>query len=162
MESMENFRLRVKAIEACELGKTDEVKKAINEGVNIKGENLLQIACQENHPEIATLLINAGADVNIQNEWGYTALMSVCYLNHIKIADILINAGADINAKDKQQQTALMIACEKNRIEIVKLLIKAMKANKNIDINAEHAALGIACRRGHKKIMKLLINRFDD
>jgi ankyrin repeat protein len=48
-----------------------------------------------NHPEIAGILIDAGADLNIQDTDGWTALHRCASWNHPEIAGILIDAGAD-------------------------------------------------------------------
>ena len=60
------------------------------------GETALQLCARTNHPEIARVLIDAGADVNIQNNNdGSTALHLCAYWNSPEIAKMLIDAGAD-------------------------------------------------------------------
>ena len=50
-------------------------------------------------------LIEAGADVNVQDEYGYTALMNASKKGHLEIVEKLLDAGADVNVKsDKNLQ----------------------------------------------------------
>ena len=46
----------------------------------------------------ASFLLRTGADVNISDELGYTALMRVARRGHAKCLKMLIKAGADVNA----------------------------------------------------------------
>ena len=45
----------------------------------------------KNHPEIARMLLDAGADVNIQGVFGSTALHMCVSYNHLEIAKMLID-----------------------------------------------------------------------
>ncbi|MCT7546124.1 ankyrin repeat domain-containing protein [Aliarcobacter cryaerophilus] len=82
-----------------------------------------------NNWEIAKLLIEAGADVNlgIETDLKYTPLLLITSQKEpsLDIFNMLIKAGADINAKDKNSWTPLHWASRKNHIELVKVLIKA-------------------------------------
>jgi ankyrin repeat protein len=78
--------------------------------------------------EIIELLIMAGANVNIQNNDGFTALMHCINYPYVEMVDgvkVLIAAGANVNLKDNFGTTALEIAKKYNHKEIIKLLIKA-------------------------------------
>lgn len=57
-------------------------------------------------------LAKLGADVNAQNENGYTALMDAVMANRLDIVKELVNLGADLNIKgnDDRNRTALMYA----------------------------------------------------
>ena len=72
----------------------------------------------------ASDFIKAGADVNIQGEYGKTALMTIKNPEAIKA---VIAAGANIEAKDNYGNTAFNCAINniENHIEIAKLLIEA-------------------------------------
>jgi ankyrin repeat protein len=55
---------------------------------------LLMWASYNGHLEVAELLIQKGATVNIKDDWGYTALDWALRNNHTEMAALLINAGA--------------------------------------------------------------------
>ena len=82
---------------------------------------------------VVRILIDAGADVNLENNCGYTALMFASKNSNIKsnveTVRILIDAGADVNANGGGKFTALMLAsqesCENSNIETVRMLIDA-------------------------------------
>ena len=114
----------------------------------------LMLAAENAHIEIVVLLIDAGAQVNIQNNrFGINALMVASRNGHIEIVNLLIEKGADINIIDREY-TALIYASENGHIEIVKLLIE-----NNADISAiaqGHTALMAASDAGHIEIVELL------
>jgi uncharacterized protein len=74
--------------------------------------------------KIARILIEKGADLNIQDNSGRTALMLAIALNKKEIAKNLIMEGADINIKDNAGITALKQALDKQQSEIAKILIE--------------------------------------
>ena len=76
-----------------------------------------------NQIEIAKLLLNAGADVNIQNNTGSTALIYAAYAKQIEIVKLLLSAGADIDKQDIDGNTALIKAAPNNNREIVEILL---------------------------------------
>lgn len=60
---------------------------------------------------IARLLINAAANFELQQENGWSALMSACQCGNPEIVDVLVKAGANTDLKNDVGQNALMIAC---------------------------------------------------
>jgi uncharacterized UPF0146 family protein len=71
--------------------------------------------------EVAKELIEAGADLNIQDIEGQTALMYAIKFGNEEVAKELIEAGADLNIQDIEGQTALMHAI--NMPDIIKFII---------------------------------------
>ena len=76
------------------------------------------------HENMSQLLIDEGADVNIKNYEGETALMITITCNNP--VELLINANSDINTKDNERDTPLTNALTQTTIvnqETVELLI---------------------------------------
>ena len=66
-------------------------------------------------------MIDAGADVNIQNNYGSTALiLSSLGSRYLKTVQLLIEAGADWNIKNKHDKDFLDYLCD----EYIKIIIK--------------------------------------
>ena len=82
------------------------------------------IAASTKNAEIVKLLIDEGADVNIKNSQGQTALMMAAFwhTNNIDIVKMLLDNGADVNAKDNQDKTALDYAKKEKHTKIANLL----------------------------------------
>ena len=68
------------------------------------------------------MLIKAGADLNLQDEDGDTALITAMRNNNIKFARILIENGADINIKNNEGLSAIDFMSEKTDRNIRLLL----------------------------------------
>jgi ankyrin repeat protein len=75
--------------------------------------------------EIVEALISAGADLNIQNKDGYTALMTATFYHNQETVDALISAGADLNIQDEDGETALMLATKESNYSTADALILA-------------------------------------
>lgn len=77
----------------------------------------------------ALLLIDLGADVNVRNADGKTALMHAAWKKNASVAAALIAKGADVDAVSLAKwETALMMAAVRGNIEITSMLLEA-KAN---------------------------------
>jgi len=70
------------------------------------GSSPLITAAVFGQPGIAKLLIDAGADLNFQNNDGSTALISAAFFGRAEIVQLLLDAGADKTVKNKYGATA--------------------------------------------------------
>ena len=86
--------------------------------------NLIELT-GNNDIEGVKKFIADGGDINMQDEYGATALFYVSWFNHLEIAELLIKAGAEVSLK------ALDIAIKCDRFEIVIALIEAEAKQKN-------------------------------
>jgi len=74
---------------------------------------------------IFSVLIGAGADVNVVNDSGATPLHLAARRGHIKVVELLVEHKADVNAKDKQGRTPLAEALEHKNSAVAETLQKA-------------------------------------
>jgi len=79
----------------------------INEKDPFGGSSPLISASVFDKPEAAKLLIDAGADINFQNNDGSTALHTAAFFCRPEIVKMLLDKGADKNIKNKFNATAL-------------------------------------------------------
>ena len=86
------------------------------------GYTALQRAATRGHHEIVSRLINAGADLNIQNNYENTALHWAAFYEHNEVTSRLLEAGADLNIQNKDGKSCLHFAAEKSQEIVVKLL----------------------------------------
>ena len=126
---------------------------------------MLLVCKREQHKvfhELFTKLIDAGADVNIKNDDGGTALINAMWCDRaIYTVRMLIDAGADVNIKSNGGWTALICAvCYNRQIYTVKMLIDA-GADINIKGNYGRSALIYAAKKyepySHIDAVKMLI-----
>ena len=99
----------------------------------------------------------AGADVNMANGLGLTALMNaICFENNSECLYILTKAGADVNFKNKLGQTALHFAVFCDNHKGVKTLLDA-GANVNAYDHKKYTALITAVMYKSPNCIDLLI-----
>lgn len=114
----------------------------------------------EGNSEIVRLLIDCGADVNVQNQAGMTALMFVAFSGDIGLVELLIDNGANVDLTQGDGGTALFYAVFQGHTEIVKLLLDS-GAKININDNTGKAPLIAAAKSPYSSIemARLLIDK---
>ena len=98
---------------------------------SVDGVSVLAKAAQKGTPEMISLIIKSGADINKKGYNGMTPLMTAIENGNNGAAWLFIQSGADVNAADIYGITPLMRALGKGNIDIVRELIK-----KGADVNA--------------------------
>jgi uncharacterized protein len=106
--------------------------------------------------DIFQILLAAGADVNIKERSGETALSKAAYWGHLEIINLLLSAGAEVNGIDNEEGSAPLInAIYFGRIQIVKILLDA-GANPNLRDKNGKTAIEIALEYQKSEIADLL------
>ena len=106
---------------SCLLEKGADINACLNDGMTP-----LMIAAEDSLVNVVTFLIKQGANVDLQDNYGKTALhYALGSLNFsFEILCCLIQKGADVNTGSNEKLTPLMIAAEKGHINALTLLIK--------------------------------------
>jgi ankyrin repeat protein len=89
------------------------------------GSTPLHCAVWKGHQPVVALLLEAGADVNAQNEndhWGTTPLHAAAHANQAAIAQLLIDHGADVQATDREGRTPMFHTTFHKARAVVKVL----------------------------------------
>ena len=69
-------------------------------------------------------LLGAGADVDVRDGRGWTALMHAVDKGYVVLVDILIKAGADVDMRDPRGATAMFMAAVHGHTEIMEMLVE--------------------------------------
>jgi len=146
------------------------VQSFIDNGINVNskisekngysdGTQPLDLAVRCKSLNIVEILLNAGANTNINVGNGYTPLFSILSEKDpvsIKIAKLLIEKGANINQSNIKGNTPLMVACENGNIELIKILIEK-GAILNKSNNEGKTPLDYAIKSGNNELINFLL-----
>lgn len=117
--------------DACRRGNNQQAELMLNANADlinardVKGFSPLIIAVYNNQPAVVDMLLQRGADKELQDEGaGNTALMGVCFRGYKEIAAKLIEAGVDVNQRNNQGANALTFAATFGHLEIAEILLK--------------------------------------
>lgn len=100
--------------------------------------------------------ISNGANINLQDAQGNTALIRAVQTNNQELTKMLISAYADLNIQNIRGETALILAAKFNDLEITNLLLKA-KAQLNAQDRHSNTALLWAVKQNNLSIINILI-----
>jgi len=114
------------------------------------------VACYNGHMNVVTYLIARGANTDLQDKEGNTALHWVVKGGHLEIVNTLLALGADVNARDSSENTPLMIACYNGHLKVATYLIEH-GANMDLQSKQGNTALHEALSGDHFEIAKELL-----
>ena len=114
-------------------------------------------AAGSGHAKIVDLLLKSGANIDIADNNGFTALHEAVFKAHKQCVDLLMDKGADVNIGDKNGLTILHSAAYMGHYTCVKTLLKA-GVNVNVTNEMNGTAIFEAARKGHYRGMDMLID----
>ena len=119
-------------MEAVEAGDIGKVKQLLTAGVDVNAEvgggfgfmtPLIKAVMRNPDPEMITLLLDNGADLEAKRAYGgYTALMQAVLNDRPQIAELLLERGADQRTQNFEGLTALDIAVARNNDPLERIL----------------------------------------
>ena len=128
----------------------------------LDGTTALHWVVHRDDLEMAKLLIEAGANVNVSNDYGVTPFLLACTNGNPDMVHGLLRAGADPNATRETGESAIMTASRTGNLKAVKALL-AYEPDLNRQENRRgQTALMWAIEQGHPQVAKLLIERGAD
>ena len=115
-------------LEAVSQQDKDRVAKILEtkpnlEQIDAKGRTALMLAAYNDDNEIAELLINAGADVNAQDEMLNSPFLYAGANGNIKLVKMCLENGADFKVFNRYYGSALIPAAERRHLDVVNLLV---------------------------------------
>lgn len=99
-----------------------------------QGNTALHFAAANGSFEKVKALVEAGAEINIQNVIGNTPLMAACIKDNVRIVAYLISKGADFLEVNENDRDALAIASMHNNIGVARVLLRRINpTRKNLN-----------------------------
>ncbi|GAB3550393.1 hypothetical protein GCM10027404_17550 [Arthrobacter tumbae] len=92
-------------------------------------QNLINAAWDNNVAE-ASRLIEAGADVNYEDETQQSAFLIAASEGYLELLELTLSNGADVHALDSFNGTALIRAAERGHADVVRRLLET-----DVDVN---------------------------
>ena len=148
-------------LEASSTGNTEAVLFLLNTiCVNVSyadenGRTALQLAVENNHLEIAIILLSAKANPNHSRHDGNTPLHTACFMGSTQLAVMLIEYGANPVITNNEGDTPFLSSVRSRMIEVV-LMIAPKVPKFQIP-----PALLLACRLGYHNIISYLLQYTD-
>jgi len=126
------------------------------------GYYLLQQAIKDGDLDRVKLLVEAGADPDVQDSYGYSHLHNAAQWGHLEIVKYLHSQGANIKNKDNGLTTPLWLAAYNGNLPLVEYLV-----NNGADLDTPRAWFGLfplnaAVAKGHVDVVKFLIEKGAD
>ena len=142
-------------IEVCRGGSLRRIRDALMAGADVNVRNargMTPLMYFTDKPKITRMLLNAGVDLNAQDNYGETALMmAVCggygatdglEIDYAKVVEMLFKAGADVNIKDIRSGRLLLelvmiyIIWYSHDPEVFKILFDVIDKARTVDVDA--------------------------
>ncbi len=132
-------------LSAAKQGNLELVNQAIADGADvnaiINNSTALHIVSRSGNLEIAKVLLDNKADINIKIKIGITPLMLASYYGNTDIVKFLLDNGAKVNVVAKNGDTALSIAENKGHKDIINLLKPKDKLKNTLWMNMKRQGL---------------------
>ena len=106
------------------------------------------------------VLIDAGADIEMENDMGHSPLNWVCYSGEgdLSVVKMLVEAGAEVRASVDAGLTCLRLAAGSGHTETVRYLVGFPQVDVNHKDNDGYTAVLAAAVENHADVVEVLID----
>ncbi|EHK47127.1 hypothetical protein TRIATDRAFT_217580 [Trichoderma atroviride IMI 206040] len=115
------------------------------------------LALATDNSEIVHLLIEKGADLNIRDSSGKTAMMFAAWDKNSEILRMLVENGANLDMVDDKGVCALHYAVVSGSVDCVRILLAAGADQELLMSENEYSPLLLASEDGQTEIVRLLL-----
>jgi len=112
-------------------GTADQAKELLESSTSnvnvadVRGVTPLHFACRRGNVDVAKVLLEAKADVNLKTQLGRQPLHAAAEQGSTELTKMLLEVGANMETGDARMQTPLHWAVRSNQNEVVKLLVES-------------------------------------
>ncbi|XP_075168380.1 ankyrin repeat domain containing protein 6 diego [Haematobia irritans] len=129
---------------------------------SVEGNTPLHEAARRGYSRCVTILckslclIEIKSNINIKNNYGFSALHLAAQNGHNQCCRELILRGSNLNTLNKYGDSPLHTACRYGHVAVARILISAF-CDKNVQNNNGDTALHITCAMGRRKLTTILL-----
>ncbi|XP_028131929.1 uncharacterized protein LOC114327487 [Diabrotica virgifera virgifera] len=128
--------------------------------INAQGKldrTLLHLASEAGEFDKVKLLLDRGANTEVQDEFGYTPIFLATQSEKWSIVKLLLDKGANIDAQDKEGHTLLHFAAQKDNLDMFQFLLDR-GASIEVQDGRDWTPILYAAQSGKWGVVKLLIS----
>ncbi|MGL9761743.1 MAG: ankyrin repeat domain-containing protein [Wolbachia sp.] len=122
------------------------------------GRTSLHLASGTGECDKAKLLLDRGANTEVQDEFGYTPIFLATQSGKWSIVKLLLDKGANIDAQDKEGHTLLHFAAQKDNLDMFQFLLDR-GASIEVQDGRDWTPILYAAQSGKWGVVKLLISK---
>ncbi|MFI3242739.1 MAG: ankyrin repeat domain-containing protein [Akkermansia sp.] len=149
---------------ACRLGNLRRIDQLISSGLNIDAQReedkqtVLIHCCYAGYEDIATMLINRGAQLELKDKSGNTALLAAASSGNTPLVKLLLSKGAKADIINAEGQSLLHLASRGGDVDLMAQLIQEGAA---VDLRDElgQTPLFLACENLQPDSLNFLIEQ---
>ncbi len=130
----------------------------VNEKCGFYDPPLISATVILNELDIIKIILDKGADVNVTDEKGNTALCKTAANGNYDKVQLLLDSGADLQHQNPQGRSALLEAVAGGNYKIASLLIEKGADMDVVDKATGETVFSIAEKNGDSEMKTLLIN----
>ena len=121
--------------DAAGRGQLDDVRRALGDGAevderDVRGRTALLVAAAADHVDVATLLVEHGADPNAMDHFHDTPWLVTGVTGSVAMGQVLLAAGADLTVRNRYGGVSVIPASERGHVDYVRWVVTT-----GIDVN---------------------------